>query len=455
MLRRVLLAGLGIGLLGCGLVLGVDGYRDCVGAECTGASDATTDATADASTDAPVGPACVDDDPDAGACPSNKPACHAGRCVGVRKLAQGASNHVCAVMTDDSIFCWGMNLQHQISAAGGFVKRPTLVPLPPAYESVVDLVVEVEQTCVLAKLRGSSQRDVLCWGDSTVGGKSATPTRLGVTESVSTMAIGSVSACALLASGNVSCWGENIYGEIGCPAQPGACNAVTHPVAQIGAPKSLTTAAATNLLAVGRYQSCAVDNTSKMECFGNGYRGNLADGKSSAPSDVCCGTSSVSLGVAIKALKASDFYACVKDDLGAFQCWGDGLNSGCAPTGKGSCSAAIDPTKLDLGIGVLDDVYLGWRHACALQKGALYCWGANDYFVVSPSNENAVLAATKVSFAGMPNETIVDVAPHRKLSCALTSAGRVLCWGQNEDAWLTGVGSIPNKVTTPTEVRWR
>ncbi len=453
MLRRVFLLALVAGVVGCSLVLGVDGYRDCDGGECTGS---TLDATTDVAADVPPGPPCVEGEPDAGACPSATPACHAGKCVGVRKLAQGASNHVCALMTDDSIYCWGMNNAHQAGPTGTFVKVPTLVNLPKAYGRVLDIAVEVNQTCVLAE--DGTRHDVLCWGDSQVGGGSASPTKLNVADNVLSMSIGSVSACAQLANGTLSCWGQDDYGEIGCTGPSGACaDAGRTPATILSpvtlAPKSIGTPKA---FAVGLYQTCMVDTANKLECFGNPFRGNLGDGVASAPTDTCCGHSNLDFQIAVSAVKASDFYACAKDSNGAFRCWGDGTNTGCAPTGGSGCSGAVNPTVLNLGVGVLDDVFLGWRHACALAKGKLYCWGSNDYHVVSANDPGgAVVKSTQVTFAGDPSETIVDVAPHRKLACALTSKGRVLCWGQNEDAWLTGVGSVAPEVSTPTEVRWR
>lgn len=98
-------------------------------------------------------------------------------------------------------------------------------------------------------------------------------------------------------------------------------------------------------------------------------------------------------------------------------------------------------------------VAVGAAHACAaLDTGALYCWGANDdgqLGVPGPAESATpvlvadVVGALAVTAGGPPGGT----GGH---TCAITTAGRLYCWGAN-DAGQLGKGDTQS-TATPTHI---
>jgi alpha-tubulin suppressor-like RCC1 family protein len=76
-------------------------------------------------------------------------------------------------------------------------------------------------------------------------------------------------ACALLAGGSVSCWGGNLYGELGDGT---AMNATAFPVQVAGLRGAIAVGG-------GEFFTCAMLAGGVVECWGSGTGGQLGDGK--------------------------------------------------------------------------------------------------------------------------------------------------------------------------------
>jgi len=97
-----------------------------------------------------------------------------------------------------------------------------------------------------------------------------------------------------------------------------------------------------------------------------------------------------------------------------------------------------------------DDYNPGPAHACVLQGGAVWCWGSNGAGEVgNGSMVSPVTAPFNVAIAGSP--TFVSIAAARDFTCAVTSTGKVYCWGQNGNGQL-GRGTITAASATPQAV---
>ncbi len=151
------------------------------------------------------------------------------------QAGSGASDHECAVLADGHIECWGQNGAGELGT--GSEMGPETCKEPSARACSVSPV-EVENiTDASAVADGGAHScavladsHVECWGVNVSGqlgngegGKgfpnesqiSATPVEaLGIASAVEVTAGGS-HTCALLSSGHIQCWGNDVYGELG------------------------------------------------------------------------------------------------------------------------------------------------------------------------------------------------------------------------------------------------
>ncbi len=126
------------------------------------------------------------------------------------------SDHVCAALANGSVSCWGLNTVYQ---AGGpesesHLASPTVVE---GVDSAELLAAGEAHTCVVR------QGAVSCWGknaEAELGiDRRSDPIRepqpvLGLSDVVQITA-GDFHTCVLLASGDLRCWGNNEWGQLG------------------------------------------------------------------------------------------------------------------------------------------------------------------------------------------------------------------------------------------------
>jgi hypothetical protein len=100
----------------------------------------------------------------------------------------------------------------------------------------------------------------------------------------------------------------------------------------------------------------------------------------------------------------------------------------------------------------VSDVSVGSRHVCAIRNGDLFCWGDNVSGEVGVGGTLPVSTPAPVVPPG--GESFVQVsAGARNQTCAVTQAGALYCWGNNDtDQTNLGVGSVDATVSTPTLV---
>jgi hypothetical protein len=117
------------------------------------------------------------------------------------KLA--VSEHAsCALMSDESVRCWGLGDQNQL---GDGLKRDSPVPIDPKLRGVKDLVASRAFVCALL-----DDRSVACWGGIGFGAAAQTPKPAGVsgvTKAQRIFAVGGA-ACAAIDGGALVCWGD-------------------------------------------------------------------------------------------------------------------------------------------------------------------------------------------------------------------------------------------------------
>jgi alpha-tubulin suppressor-like RCC1 family protein len=134
-----------------------------------------------------------------------------------------------------------------------------------------EVVTGISHTCALR-----ATGEVVCWGADNYAqlgnGPSDTSTSVptpvsGITNATGLDA-GLISTCARLATGQVTCWGDNEYGELGDGSDH---NARPTPVLVSG----LTDATA---VTVGWQHTCARRTSGALACWGAGANGELGNG---------------------------------------------------------------------------------------------------------------------------------------------------------------------------------
>jgi alpha-tubulin suppressor-like RCC1 family protein len=135
--------------------------------------------------------------------------------------------------------------------------------------------------------------------------------------------------CALSASGEVRCWGDNAYGQLGDGT---------------GAP-SLTPVLVSGLtdavqLACGFYHACAVRRSGQVACWGSDFHGMLGDGR-----PFTIGFAPVTVSGLTDALQVACGYwhTCAVRRSGAVTCWGD---NGGGQIGDGTATDSYTPAEV-------------------------------------------------------------------------------------------------------------
>jgi alpha-tubulin suppressor-like RCC1 family protein len=178
--------------------------------------------------------------------------------------------HVCALLTDGTVACWGANDSGQLGTGGviadGGVARGALVLGLPAAASAVGAGIDF--SCAL--VAGVPW----CWGANESGQlgdgtnvSSNVPKRVLGEMGAAKLTVGGQHACVAFAAGGIDCWGAGGSGQLG----NGATQNSNSPVSVFG---ELTAAAA---ITSGDTHTCALFAGSDVECWGDNSRGEIGN----------------------------------------------------------------------------------------------------------------------------------------------------------------------------------
>lgn len=300
---------------------------------------------------------------------------------------------------------------------------------------------------------------VLCWGDNDEGqlGDGTTADRpLPVTvltgaggaplSGVTALSAGDDHTCARLGSGQLRCWGDNVSGQLG----DGTTTDRRFPVTVRTAPGggALTSVASVN---AGDGHTCARVGA-QVRCWGDNFAGQLGDGTTTTrPSPV---TVRVAPGGAalsgVASVQTGFWHTCARLTSGQARCWGD--------NGFGQLS---DGTNIDRSVpgAVLNslggtpltgiaELFSGSWHTCArLTTGQARCWGDDGFGQLGDGdNVDKPFPVTVITIHGEPLTTITSLAGGGNHTCARIQNGRLRCWGRNGGGQL-GDGTTTNRPT--------
>ena len=288
------------------------------------------------------------------------------------------------------------------------------------------------QTCALD---GSGRP--WCWGSSYRGdgsvGMTALPTPVLLApdlagEVFTSISVGKFGVCGLLQSGGAACWGSSSLGQLGNGTNGGL---VVSTVASRVSTGVLPAGRTLTKISAGYAHVCAIDSAYSAWCWGYGAGGRLGNGASlnhNVPVEV-------SGGHLFTEISAGSQHTCAIDDSSHAWCWG--LNDigqlGAGTTDPTLVPIAVDTTGVLAGRSLVA-VASGFQSTCAVDSAGLgYCWGSGAYGQLG----NGVSATSSVPVAvtmsgSLSGRTITSLAASSYLFCATDSAGAAQCWGVND-----------------------
>lgn len=317
----------------------------------------------------------------------------------------GSGRTICAILTDNTLRCWGNNDVGQIGDGTRNVDRvtPVIVSLPTGKNPV----------------------------------------------SVSATGSASSHICSTMDDGSLYCWGNNHYGQTGIGTECtynsyiNGCNGaygISTPT-QVNLPVGRTAEA----VATGFAHTCAILDDGSVWCWGNNNYGQLGVGNSSnsgnwrfSPSEVIMpsGTSAI-------AISLGDEHSCMVVDDGRLFCWG---NNGYGQLGDGTSTSKNIPTQI-LSIFQYISVSLGSSHSCAITTlKSLNCWGWNNYQQLGINS--GTYQSTTPQYTLLPaGSQVSSVISGYRSSCAILVTMEMYCWGVDDENKLNTEYNCNNDMT--------
>ncbi len=403
---------------------------------------------------------------------------------GLKRIVSGSA-HTCVLTGQNQVRCWGDNSFGQLGYgnaidvgdaparlpfSAGDVPLSAVDPMTHLpFDPVQQLVAGHNHTCALL-----ASGLIYCWGDNQFGQLGYNRTdRLGDGEPVTSfgyvtvgdlatrIAAGGDHTCAILQSGALRCWGRNDFGQLG----RGNTN-------KIGDDETVFSAGDVNLgagvmvkdLALGAFHTCALLTTGAVRCWGSNVEGELGYGNTAnlGDNEPINNLPNVSLTGAVRKIVAGDFHTCALTFAGTLRCWGyggDGQLGQILPGMFDSLNRLVNPSwgdqgnelpsnlPSDISTGAqVTDMAAGSRHTCALSSdGKLKCWGLGSSGQLGYGDFSSQFTppAAGVNLDGVTAYRISAGLAH---TCALRSNGTARCWGLGSDGRL-GRGST---TTFPT-----
>jgi alpha-tubulin suppressor-like RCC1 family protein len=293
---------------------------------------------------------------------------------------------------------------------------------------------------------------VRCWGRGSDGQLGlASTANIGDNELPSTVsainlggnavqiAAGTYHTCALLDTGKVRCWGQNLFGQLGYGH--------TNNIGDNETPASagdISLGGTAIAIEAGGAHTCAVLTGGTVRCWGQGFFGALgyANTNSIGDNEHPSSVGTVSVGGTVIAMELGDVHTCAVLSGGTTRCWGQGGSR----LGYGHTNVIGDnehPSaagNVPTGI-VAEAVALGGEHSCALStSGKVRCWGSVvsgglGYASTAPVDRADLAGDIKVG------GSVAQLVAGYGTICARLDSGAVRCWG-NDSGGILGYGSV-------------
>eukprot|EP00004_Rigifila_ramosa_P022759 TRINITY_DN6278_c1_g1_i1.p1 TRINITY_DN6278_c1_g1~~TRINITY_DN6278_c1_g1_i1.p1 ORF type:complete len:951 (+),score=200.85 TRINITY_DN6278_c1_g1_i1:63-2855(+) len=268
------------------------------------------------------------------------------------------------------------------------------------------------------------------------------PTTVPLGGVVSELAVGGDSACALMETFAVRCWGYGLTGQLGY----GTTQDIGDETGEMP-PGDVAVAGLALQIAVGADHTCVLLQSLDVQCWGSNAQGQLGIGSTIlTPSPSAFANISLANGVQIA---VGSEHTCLLNSVGMVRCLGSNQNGelgagfsspfniGGAP-GEGGVDFILPADRIGVSLAC------GARHTCVLANdGLIYCAGDGTSGQLGSGDQVSRNTPSPVSLL-----SISAMFLNKAFSCALLREGEAVCWGNNADGQL-GQGDT-NILTSPS-----
>jgi alpha-tubulin suppressor-like RCC1 family protein len=197
---------------------------------------------------------------------------------------------------------------------------------------------------------------------------------------------------------------------------------------------SVVTVVAFTMVRSGQFVTCAITTEGKLYCAGRDY-GSTAQ----------LVTPTIRFSTVSSYGGFGNSEVCALGIDGKAYCWGTTNTSG--QLGTGDLTAQSTPTQVAGGISFAS-ISVGRDYACGLaNNGDAYCWGNGSTGQLG-TGANTNRSVPALVQGGLK---FAQLEAGNGTTCALTFSGKAYCWGRNDLGQL-GVGHIGNPVSLPVPV---
>lgn len=197
--------------------------------------------------------------------------------------------------------------------------------------------------------------------------------------------------CAVLDSGEVYCWGYNVTGALGSGNGTEEIVGNDEDPVDVG---PVDVGGFATSVTCGQLHTCAVLDTGEVVCWGDGQYGQLGYGNTETIGDdeVPADVGPVDVGAQVTQVAAGRNFTCAVLSGGGVKCWGQGKPAIGYATGAniGDDEVPADVGLVDVG-GAVAQIDVGMAHTCALMTdGKIRCWGSGEYGRLGYGNEEDI-----------------------------------------------------------------
>jgi alpha-tubulin suppressor-like RCC1 family protein len=357
------------------------------------------------------------------------------------RTIDAGSYHTCAITPSEQAYCWGFNQDGELGTGSTTVsKAPAAVGGAFAFRQVSG---GKYHSCAVT-LSG----DGYCWGSNLVG-QLATDVQLQSTAPVlnsraitfASISVGREHSCGLALTGVAFCWGSNSGGQLGFFTKTFSVDTAGY----VFTNQSFTR------IASGGLHNCGVTTAGTTLCWGFNDQGQLGNNTTTTlyPDTLSSKLTPVT-GFTFDSITAGYKHSCALQ-AGAAYCWGD---NSFGQLGDGTTTRRLVPVAVAGGL-TFKALSAGFYHTCGiLTTGQAYCWGRNTPNSVQESVGGQIGDGTTTD---RPSPALVSgglifqsISAGEVSTCGVTTGSLAYCWGDNEYGQL-GTGNTTS-ATVPTKV---
>lgn len=277
--------------------------------------------------------------------------------------------------------------------------------------------------------------------------------------------------CALFVTGQVACWGAGQNGRLGI----GSTANIGDGPGEMGSDlRIVPLGRRATAISAGSNFACALLLSGEVTCWGRGATGALGLGITQDLGDergeVAPDLPVIDLGTdaMVVALSAGKDHVCAAFDDDTVKCWGDNR---LGQLGRSSGDGIIGDERSEMGgaLPVVDignsgmpvvSVSAGWGHSCAVVGGmGVKCWGSSGNGELGYGDQETrnrpIQMGANLPYVNVGSSSVQGVEAAGGNTCVALAtggfAGRVACWGAGSFSQL-GVDSTEDLADEPDEV---